>query len=201
MIFNTTYEKNNHSFLAQLKEANKYLPWINEAAKKYSFQPSVIAGVASRESHWGLALNPEGPEGTGDFAERNPKLPARHGKLPPDGRGFGRGLMQVDFDWHEFARTGKWMDPRENILYGCKILADCLRFMSSSGNPRVDAGLGHDFPERETLRAVLAAYNAGSSRTIQAIREGVDVDINTSGHNYSADVLNRAGWFQLQGWS
>lgn len=190
MIFMTTYEKNNPSLLAQLWEANKYEPWINEAAEKYRLKPCVIAGLGSRESHWGLALD---PEGTGDFAKRRPKLPDRPGTLPDDGLGFGRGLLQVDFDWHEFARIGKWKDPRENILYGCKILAGCLEFIS----PRLD----HDLPEREILRTVLAAYNTGSARTLRAIKEGIDVDANTSGRNYSTDVLNLAGWFQLYGWS
>lgn len=195
MIFTTTYKKNNPSLLAQLKEANKYLPWINEAAKKYDLQPSVIAGLGSRESHWGLALQPEGPEGTGDFATRKPKPPIRHGGLPSDGLGYGRGQLQIDYDWHEFARTGKWRDPRENILYGCGVMANCLKFMSL----RLNSDL--DLSGREILRAVLAAYNAGSTRTIKAIKEGIDVDTNTSGHNYSTDVLDRAGWFQLKGWA
>jgi len=193
MNFSTTYEKDNPSLLAQLKEANKYQPWIDEAAEKYHLQPCVIAGIGSRESHWGLALKPEGPEGTGDFGARPIRPPTRTSSLPPDGLGYGRGLMQIDFDWHEFAQYGEWRNPRENILYGCSVMTDCFEFIKS----RLDQSL----PGRETLRAVLAAYNTGSARTLKAIKEGVDVDTNTSGHNYSVDVLNRAGWWQLHGWA
>jgi hypothetical protein len=35
----------------------------------------------------------------------------------------------------------------------------------------------------------MAAYNAG-----------LDVDYYTTGRDYGKDVLNIAGWFQLQGW-
>lgn len=191
MIFTTTYEKDNPSLLAQLKEANKYLPWINEAAQKFNLQPSIIAGLGSRESHWGLALKPEGPEGTGDFIERRPKK-FRPGTLPSDGLGFGRGLLQIDFDWHEFARIGKWADPRENILYGCKLINEPI-FKKSR--------LGGNFSEKDSLRACLAAYNAGAWRVLRDIKQEIDVDTHTSGRNYSADVINRAGWFQLQGWT
>jgi hypothetical protein len=40
---------------------------IMDAAEKYNLQPSIIAGLGSRESLWGLALKPKGPAGTGDF--------------------------------------------------------------------------------------------------------------------------------------
>jgi hypothetical protein len=36
---------------------------------------------------------------------------------------------------------------------------------------------------------------------LHALRDGRDVDFYTSGRNYSADVLNRAGWFGGHGWS
>ena len=192
MIFTTTYEKEDTSLMAQLREANKYLPWINEAAEKYSIQPSIIAGLGSRESQWGLDLNPEGPSGTGDFTERRPKPPERPDKLPSDGLGFGRGLLQIDFDWHEFARSGKWMDPRENILYGCSILRQTrANFL----------GFGDILREYGLLRAMLASFNAGTGNALRGMALCLDVDTNTRGHNYSADVLNRAGWFQLQGWT
>jgi hypothetical protein len=34
----------------------------------------VIAGIGSRESHWGLLLNPPGPSGTGDLALSDVKM-------------------------------------------------------------------------------------------------------------------------------
>lgn len=195
MIFPTTYKKDDPSLLAQLKEANKYLPWINEASSKYHIQSCIIAGLGSRESHWGLALKPEGPEGTGDFTPRHcaGRVTAfRSDTLPSDGLGFGRGLMQIDYDWHEFARTGKWQDPRENILYGCSVLADSLKICERRLKSADD---------KDLLRITISGYNAGTSRVISCILGGGDVDELTSGKNFSADVLNRAGWFQSQGWT
>jgi len=51
------------------------------------------------------------------------------------------------------------------------------------------------------LRAALAGYNAGVGNALTAIRDGRDIDFFTAHRDYSADVLNRAGWFQLKGWS
>lgn len=59
----------------------------------------------------------------------------RTGPLPPDGA-FGRGLMEIDFDAHEFASTGNWQEPGENILYGCKVLAESLEFIRLKGGHR-----------------------------------------------------------------
>jgi len=47
---------------------------------------------------------------------------------------------------------------------------------------------------------MLAAYNGGLTNTLNALRTGLDVDANTTGKNYSKDVLDRAAWFQLHGW-
>ena len=99
--------------------------------------------------------------------------------------------MQIDFDAHEFARTGNWRDPRENIPYGCKVLSEARGFI------RRRAGL----EGRPLLQAALAGYNAGPGNALRAIRDGRDVDFYTAGRNYSRDVLNRAGWFQLHGWA
>ncbi len=153
-------------------------------------QASVIAGIGSRESHWGLLLRPPGPEGTGDFIERH--FPARHrnGPLPSDGGGFGRGLLQIDYDYHEFARTGEWKDPRENILYGARVLDDSRRFLQRKVN----------LQDLDLLRAAIAAYNSGPRRVLMAIRRKLDFDFYTTGGDYSTDVLNRAGFFQLKGW-
>jgi len=197
MIFETTYAPDNQSLLSQLAEAAQYQPFILESSEKYHFQPSIIAGLGSRESHWGLALKPKGPAGTGDFHERTFPTSYRTGPVPPDG-GFGRGLLQIDFDAYEFARGDRWKNPRENILYCCQILAQAMRTIKRKA---VAEKITADLSNRKILRAVLASYNAGSGRILKAIREEKDIDYYTTGRNYSADVLNRAGWFQAQGWA
>lgn len=186
----TTYPRDDPALLKQFHEAAKYKTFIDETAEQYGFQSSIVGGVGSRESHWGLILKPPGPAGTGDFIERRFPSRFRTGPLPPDGVGFGRGLMQIDFDAHEFARTGSWQDPKDNIRYGCKVLADSRDFMKRRT----------ELEGRALLQGALAGYNAGPGNALRAIRDGRDVDFYTTGRDYSKDVLNRAGFFQLHGW-
>lgn len=188
--FNTYFSKNNTTMLTQLREAEKYTAFIEEACRHYYFlQPAILCGIGSRESHWGLALKPPGPGGRGDFSRRRPRG-QRRDAIPPDGAGYGRGLMQIDYDWHEFARTGRWYSARDNILYACTVLEDARHFFQKRINLNDDL----------LLRATLAAYNAGATATLRAIEAGNDVDSRTTGRDYSQDVLNRSGWFQLHGW-
>ncbi|MGA9770364.1 MAG: transglycosylase SLT domain-containing protein, partial [Blastocatellia bacterium] len=177
-----------------LVEALTFKTFIDEGAGRFNFQASVIGGMGSHESGWGLSrlLRPpgSGAAGTGDFARRSPKPPLRTGPLPPDGGGFGRGLMQIDFDAHEFARTGNWRDPRSNILFGCEVLANNFRLLQRRTS----------LDGRELLQAAIAAYNCGAGNVLRAIRDGRDIDFFTAHRDYSKDVLNRAGWFQLHSW-
>jgi putative peptidoglycan binding protein/transglycosylase-like protein with SLT domain len=189
-IFPTTLPRNDSSLLKQLDEAIKYKSFIDAAAERFGIRPSVIGGVGSRESNWGLILRPAGPAGTGDFGKRRAKPPLRPGQLPPDGGGFGRGLMQIDFDAFPFARSEDWKDPEKNINFGCQVLSDNVNFMQRKTSLK----------DMELLRAALAAYNSGPGNVLTAIRSGRDVDFFTAHRDYSKDVVNRAGWFQLQGW-
>ncbi|HEY9664753.1 MAG TPA: transglycosylase SLT domain-containing protein, partial [Allocoleopsis sp.] len=86
----------------------------------------------------------------------------------------------------------KWRDPKENITYGInQVLAPNYNQLAQSTNLQ---GV-------ELLRATLASYNAGLGNVQAAIREGRDPDYYTTGRDYGRDVLNRAGWFQLNGWA
>ena len=189
--FPTTFPANNPDLTAQLREAVAFKTFVDEGAGRFNFQASVIGGIGSRESRWSLALRPpgSGAAGTGDSVRRSPKPPFRTGALPPDG-GFGRGLMQIDFDAHEFARTGNWKDARSNILFGCEVLANNFRLLQRRTS----------LDGRELLQAAIASYNCGAGNVLRAIRDGRDIDFFTAHRDYSKDVLNRAGWFQLHGW-
>lgn len=188
--FNTSLDENDPTMLSQLKAAQQYSSIIMAASSRFNVPPSVICGIGSRESHWGLALKPQGPAGTGDFAHRAARA-ARTTALPPDGGGFGRGLLQIDYDWHEFARTGNWRSPQDNVFYGCQVLTQGRQFLQQRLN----------LSDGDLLQAAVAAYNCGATATLGALQAGLDVDAKTTGANYSGDVLNRAGWFQLKGWS
>lgn len=66
------------------------------AADTYDVNRWIFCAILDRESKGGTVLKPPGPSGTGDFGPRNPK--GKYGSaLPPDGKGWGRGLFQKDF--------------------------------------------------------------------------------------------------------
>jgi hypothetical protein len=190
LTFPTTIATNDPGMQAQLTAANSFRPLIEGAAKQFGFQPCIICGIGSRESGWGLLLKPPGPAGTGDRAPRSPKPPLRPGPLPPDGLGFGRGLMQIDFDSNTLAQTGNWQDPQTNINAGCQILAQKLAFVQKHSSLQ---GL-------MLLRGAIAAYNCGEG-TVCKLPAGANIDSKTAHGNYSADVLSRAGFFQQHGWA
>lgn len=189
-VVTSTFDYSHPSLLAELVELKKYRAWVEEAAGRYDLTPSLLCAIGSRESRWGLALRPEGPAGTGDFHQRPPQPKVnRTTPLPPDGGGFGRGLMQIDYDWHEFARTGAWYSSRDNIFYACDVLQKARQVFVRE---KIAAGM--------QTRAMVAAYNGGVTNTLNALRAGLDVDANTTGKDYSKDVLDRCAWFQLHGW-
>ena len=162
-----------------LIEAEKYRPFVYAAAQNSGiFKPSVLIGVMCEESHCGLLLTPRGPAGVGD-------------------NGHGRGLMQIDDRYHEFARTGPWQDPMENIMFGTKLLTDNYEFFQHE----------ECCPEFQKLTAALAAYNCGPAKVERALRRRLGVDYYTSrdgdsgAHgDYSADVMVNAQYFLEHGW-
>jgi len=188
--YTTTLAPDDAGMLAELIQAVPFKTAIDAAAERHELPVCIIGAIGSRESGWGLRLKPQGSSGTGDFIPRPYPTRFRKDRLRPDGRGFGRGLMQIDFDSHEFARSGPWRDPAANIDYGARVLAANRDFLKPTTALKGD----------RLLRASIAAYNCGTSNVLRAIRDGLDVDFYTSGRNYSADVLNRAGWFCGQGW-
>lgn len=185
----TSLAPDDRQMTAQAHEVAKYKPFIDAAAREFGIPSWLICGLGSRESSWGLLLRPKGAAGTGDFAPRHTRNAFRSGPLPPDGQGFGRGLMQIDFDCQEFARTGNWRDAEANIRQACAVLSQALRSFNRCPKLPVSA-----------LQATIAAYNAGVGGVLAALKHGCDVDANTTGKNYSRDVFNRAGWFQRAGW-
>jgi hypothetical protein len=169
--FQTSYNKWDKHLLRQLEELKKYEVIVKKVAAQYSIPASVIAGIGSRESHWGLALTPPHPGGTGDG-------------------GHGRGLLQIDDRWHiPFIQSGKWADASENIIYGCAVLKSSINLFTKNGITGFNA-----------LKGGIAGYNCGPSRALSAYKAGYGADYYTTGRDYAANVLERSGWFQLQGW-
>jgi hypothetical protein len=186
----TTYPLDHPILLEDLEAAARYGATIVAAAGHFGLPPAVIVALGSRESRWGLALSPKGPGGTNDFTPRPFTGPHRAGPLPPDGPGFGRGLMQIDYDGHAFARTGPWHEPDANVRYACEVLLGFRPVLRRRTVLHGDA----------LLRATLAAYNCGLENVLRAARHGLDLDFYTAGRDYSREIMNRAGFFHANGW-
>lgn len=100
--------------------------------------------------------------------------------IPSDGRGWGRGLMQIDFDR---AMTVQWDDPLTNVRTGAQILGEKRAYISSHV-----AELTPD----ELERATVAAYNHGEGGSVNNLLAGRSIDSGTTGGNYSTDVMGNA---------
>lgn len=188
--FDTRYRRKDERLRLQREAAKPFMEYIQEGAIRAAVPECIIWGIGSRESGWGLYLRPKGPAGSGDFLPRPTPKPWRRGRTPDDGHGFGRGLMQIDYDAHEFARTGDWTDPAANIRYGANVLQDNLRYFRN-----------RDIPSDRVLACAIAAYNCGPRNVLIAVKSGRPIDYFTTGRDYSADVFSRAGWFQRVGWT
>lgn len=187
--FGTSLPLDDRCLTEELAAVARHGGAIEAAAAEFGLLPSVIAGLGSRQSRWGLALTPSDPSGTRDFKPRPYCLPHRPELLPRDG-GFGRGLMAVDYDAHEFARTGPWRDPTANLRFACRLLSEARALLRRR---TVLHGEG-------LLRGALAAYSCGIGNVLRAVRQGLDLDFYSVGRDFGRDVLDRAGFFQSHGW-
>ncbi|NJR40814.1 MAG: SH3 domain-containing protein [Leptolyngbyaceae cyanobacterium CSU_1_4] len=155
------------------RAAQPYKAAVTAAAAPYSkwLKPSILAAIGSRESGWGLFLD---SNDSGDG-------------------GHGRGIMQIDDRYHQdFINSKNWRDPGVNIQYAVdNVLAEYYSYLS-----RNTSLTGFDL-----LRGAIASYNAGPGNVVDAVNAGLDVDAYTTGKDYSWDVIQRAGWFQDNGWA
>lgn len=118
-------------------------PWAQlfmSAGRIHGVDPWILAAICYQESLGGTALKPPGPGGTGDFTPRGPgskyfQYADPKTGLPPDGRGWGRGLMQIDYGVHNaWIVANNWSDPRTSIEKSASIFAEHLRFFQQPPN-------------------------------------------------------------------
>jgi hypothetical protein len=123
----------------------RYAPELLKASSIYGVDVWVLAGIMARESGGGVAsgYKPSGdPGGTGDFIPRKTGPYAKYADpatgLPPDGKGWGRGLMQIDYGAHNgWVTSNPWWDPQTNINKAAQLLKANLDFFSSPGSGTV----------------------------------------------------------------
>ena len=184
------YRLEHPTLIRHLEAACFYGGLIEQVASHVGLLPSIIAGFGSRQSGWGTDLSPPGPSGMSDFTPRRHRTKQRRGVLPPDGDGFARGLMQLDYDDHDLARSQEWRDPEANIEAACRAIIDGRAYLRKRTTLQ---GQG-------LLRAAFAAFDCSLERVLFATRQGLDVDHLTAGQDYGWDILDRASFFQTHGW-
>lgn len=189
-VFPTGYDEDDPQILNDHQAALHYLHEIERVAESSGLEPSLVVALASKASRVGRALTPTGPSGTADFLPRTAPHPRRTTALPPDGKGFARGLMGLDYDRDRLAHAGMWWDPGLNLESGC------ARIVESRERLRHRTTL----VGRPLLRAAIASVSAGTGPVLRAVRNGLDVDFFSAGRSYGHDVIERAGAFQRQGW-
>lgn len=171
-------EKLPKNILVQIERAigiarDKYWKYIQQSCEKYCIDIKLILAIGARESDWGLGLKPVGEKGTGDWHFRPYSTKTRIAGMPGDGLGYGRGLMQIDYDWHEFARSGKWYRAEDNIGYAVWYLAMNRRVLSKF--------VGEMYIED----ALIASYNLGLTGVLKLIHSNrLHYDNYTSNGNY-----------------
>jgi|SRR5712664_608096 len=189
--------------------AQQYADVIAQVASESGEKPAVLTAIGWRETKWGTSrsLDVQGPSGTGDFVARvghwlnganvqilddlpagwhvpkdsqgNP-LPGPYA-IPADGRGWGRGLMQIDLDR---ALGIQWDDPLTNVREAAKVLGEKRAYIQSH--------IAETLTPDELERATVAAYNHGEGGSVGNLLAGRDIDTGTDHNNYSADVLSNA---------
>ncbi|XP_041694366.2 lysozyme g [Coregonus clupeaformis] len=151
-------------------DINNYIDIIKEVGEKYEIAPALICGIISRETRGGrLIRNPSPPivpdQGWGDY-----------------GNGFG--LMQVDVNPNggNHKIIGKW-DSKDHLAHATEILIDFIKIIQDK-RP--------EWTTEQQLKGGIAAYNQGDG-AIGSLY--ANVDENTTGKDYSNDVVARAQWY------
>ena len=155
-----------------------YGAMIVEASARHRHRPEVMAGIVMRETQGGLSslLDRQGPEGRGDRDK--------------EGRYHGHGLCQIDDrSFPEFCAGQDWKDPAKNIGMGAWVLGRKRAFLAART-------LGFKLTDDGLERAVIAAYNAGEVRVLNAIEQGRDPDACTAHGDYAAVVLRYADLYR-----
>jgi len=166
----------------QLSLAKERLPLFLEAASQYPWPAElaqamkadlgdpdwmvwVLAGIGSRESHFGLLLD---EDGRGDG-------------------GHGHGEMQIDDRSHaSFCASDKWRDLSESLEYIRKnVIIPAYNYLAD----RFEY-FGEDYAR--LFWGAIAAYNCGPGNVAKAVAAEQDPDTRTTGRDYSRDVRRRA---------
>lgn len=120
------------------------------------------------------------------IGSRETNLDPKYQSVTGDG-GNGHSIMQIDIrSYPEFCESGAWKNINLAIPYGAGVLDEKRKQVQSASG----------IPEDKVLQIAIAGYNCGATRAINNFRSGRPIDSNTTGKDYSSDVLKRAEYFK-----
>ncbi len=165
-----------HHLAAQFRSA-RTKGWIDafkQAARTFDFPVEVLMGIASRETNMRNII--------GDS-------------------GHGHGLMQIDDrSFGGWCRSGAWKDVNQGVPKGALVLSDKRQDIVNGKGKSLHVGskrfTGANVTDAQLLRISIAAYNSGLRAYMNFSLSG-NPDVGTTGHDYSADVLNRSEQFKM----
>ncbi|MBM3460983.1 MAG: hypothetical protein FJX76_02675 [Armatimonadetes bacterium] len=108
---------------------------LDAASNKYGIPPNILKAVAWQESGW------------------------NQNALSFDGQ-HGKGVMQIDDRFHEFARTKDVFDPKKNIDYGAKYLSSLYEKTGSWEMALKRYNGGSSYPPKVLALAERQPWNA-----------------------------------------
>ena len=167
--------------------------------------PFILAAVCQKETRFGAALD---STGTGDYTPRD----WTPWPLPPDGLGWGRGLMQLDYYYHrDWLGANDWRNPEVNFRKAASVLREKVAYfarhpitpsVSISAKAAAKWGLPiGSYPDVRPLEgdalisAALAAYNGNYLNVLGAMGAGLSPDAVTTGKNYGGAVQATANTY------
>lgn len=190
------------AFAAALPSRGRYLADVFlRVGQEVGVSPFLLAALAEQESQYGTQLR---ADGTGDFIPRSWTATP----LPPDGMGWGRGIMQIDYGSERgWLSMNNWRDPYTNIKKAAQIFKAKLDYLKATPKTPTVAVTGDEATRRGVasgvyrdprplsgdllFRAALAAYNTGELNALRSVAVGVAPDKTTYGGNYGSTLLPR----------
>lgn len=210
--------------------AQPYAEVILRVAEEQGVDPFTLFALGDRESLWGTSSAYK--QQTGDWAARmRPAAKAADARvyriidakpdasgnvkvMPADGLGWGRGLMQIDWEMQfPWVSTHDWRDAYANVSYGATYLTQLLKLFAGTGAIGTIASGGkvtvsptyagwmkkspgtykdpRPLTGRDLQAAAIAAYNTGPGNVIRNLALGLTAEASTTGGDYTADALNR----------
>jgi len=159
-----------------------WIPYFRQSAEDYSFKPELLMAIGYRETN----LLPKYLKEAGD-------------------NGNGYGLLQIDIgSYPDWVASGAWKNAEKCIDKGAEVLSSKLDEIKTSIGKTVKvktkAGVEYEFEGKliagaDLLRVAIAAYNCGMWAYYH-YSKGHNVDIGTTGQDYSKDVLVKTAKFK-----